>query len=439
MTSVLDRLWHWSPGGWRRLNPFQRRALLGAIQAGYTNPGLLAQFTSTWLNVNLADVTPAAEYPVMVDRLITWAEAANRLDELLEALAKDKPDNPNVVNPVTRIRQDLPLAARRVGEEDTPRPYWSTNARLAMLITILATAWLLATLSTPAALFLLGLALVVWLSALTLMPVLAGPARRAGRVLFAFLNHPRTTYGLMAVLIALLFFVYPFVGVLRVEVGSLTDPDTPRIDLIRRSRAAGDGLPLEHHLGVVSLLPGHWTVRPYLTWPFDQRELIIRAGYREAVTPIGPWRRTVLAISDQTPFRKLPRLLIAPTKDLFEAVFNQDRTRLAVTIDGGEQPDWIEPYKGQLVWIAPGPPDSQDRTRMQEHFGYVFRGLAPSEPVIRLPHPGLTLEPNIRIMIELEIKKVPSNDWRTYDKSYPRNVVIQADPSEVQEVLIDAK
>ena len=176
-----------------------------------------------------------------------------------------------------------------------------------------------------------------------------------------------------------------------------------------------------------------------MTWPLDPGELIVRAGYREAVTPIGPWRRTELTISGDTPFRELPRLLIAPNKDLFEAVFNQSRTRLRITNGSGKQADWIWPYKGQLIWIAPGPLDPQNRTLMLDRFDYVFKGLSHSEPVIPLPYEGLTLEPNSRIMIELEIKKFPSNDWKAYDESFPITVDIKADLSKVQEVVINAK
>ena len=428
-----------SPGGWQRLSPFQRRMLQSAIRTGYMNAGQLNMFTTEHLNVKLVDVTRDAEYPVMVNGLITWSESANRLDELLAEIAADKPDTPDVFDSVNRIRKFLPLAASRVDEEDTTRPYRLANGLLTALIVILAALWFCLTLSVAGFLYVISLAVVILLSVASVMPLLAGPARRSGLALFAVAGSRWTTCVLIFLLLIAVPFLYLFVGLLRVAVRPGTDLGSQVVQLIERSGVLGDNkLPVDRPRAVLGLSSGQATVWPFWTWPSDRRRLVIRAGYREVSIPIGPMKRCALELSDDTPFRKLPKLVIAPDKDLFEAVFNQKNMRLAVTQGKGNRQDWIAPYQGQLVWIGPGPPDNEDMSTMEKQFGYVFNGLPASNPVIRVPYEVLTLDANCRVMIHLEIKKYPSNEWKSYDETYPRDVDVRPDPTAIAEIVLHA-
>jgi hypothetical protein len=264
-------------------------------------------------------------------------------------------------------------------------------------------------------------------------PLLASRARKAGEPLFAVANSRRTAYALIGALVVLLLLVYPFVGLMRIEV-RLGD-EAEDLALIERSWI-GDGTPQprERTIATARVTPFRPWLRPYLTRPGDPRVFRAMVGLRYKDARAGPLRRTPLTVDRMTEGeKKLPRVLIAPTLPLFALVRSQNNFRLKVNTGEGASRKTVEPYQGQLVWISDTPFPAEDLSAQDKK-------IQESQPAwVRIEYKFMALEPVDTIVIDLEIKKHGASEWVRYDDSYPVTATVTSDRSTFQEVTLDAK
>jgi hypothetical protein len=437
MSQVLDRLSKWSPGGWRRLTPLQRRVLASAIDNAFNSPDQLSLFTNQWLDVPLVDITTDSVFPVMIDRVISWSESSNRLDQLLKALLEAKPDNPLVVDPVKKIRDELPLAAQRVGEDGavTARPLWLTNAILTVTLISLAGLWLLLVHSLAAALWLLVPFLIIHVIATAMMPQLASSGRRAGELLFTVADHPWTACSLVFLCLALLGFAYPFVGILRVQAAQADAPPA-EVTLVERmwpgNTSPKDG-PDDRELARFTLTPFATKHRLYLTRPGDRRYFVAKVDDVVAgETPYGPMRRTILTFE---PWKRVepryPQVLIHPSAALHRDIKKRESVRLVLSIGGKPLP--FENYEGEAIWTGTEPLSELHKAR------YIVTSVK------SLSRGQFPLKPKDQLKIELEYKLVQTPTktvatpslWKSFP-GFPQTVEI-GEPGAIQEVKLNAE
>ena len=156
MFRFFGRFSSWTPGRWRQLNPQQRTSLAEAIEAGYRTREQLGVFANQGFNLNLDEVSPTTElYPTTIDKLILWAESSGRLKELLGILLKATKDNALVVEPVTKIVQEIfpavTSAPKGDGKGKPPDPVPPPNPRPSNKSLASAFGWLLVTAGVVAA------------------------------------------------------------------------------------------------------------------------------------------------------------------------------------------------------------------------------------------------------------------------------------------------
>ena len=79
-----------------QLSGQQSKQLRKAILSAYPEPGGLEILVGDELDENLAAIAGGSNYTQKVFKLIQWAEAKGRLDDLVVALYEDTPDNPDL-------------------------------------------------------------------------------------------------------------------------------------------------------------------------------------------------------------------------------------------------------------------------------------------------------------------------------------------------------